>query len=73
MEAITPDVARNVPHAFLALSSVFAFASPFSEGNVKQLNQFFRHLNRIMSGFGESKSISMFLLKTPSQQFSSSR
>ncbi|WP_220209305.1 hypothetical protein [Reticulibacter mediterranei] len=37
------------------------------------MSQFLRRLNQEMSDFGTSQTIYMFLFKTPSQQFSSSR
>ncbi|WP_220209549.1 hypothetical protein [Reticulibacter mediterranei] len=56
-----------------ALGSIFAFASLFNEGNPKQVGQFFRHRNHVTSDFGPSEMIDMFLIKTPSPSFSSSR
>jgi hypothetical protein len=57
----------SAEHALLALGSVFAFASSFSEGNAKQVGQLFRHRNHVMSDFRPSEMRRMFLLKTPSQ------
>jgi hypothetical protein len=57
----------------LALGSLFVLVCLLIKGDPKQISEFFGHLNHVSSDFGTSQIRRMFLIKTPSQQFSSSK